>query len=113
MLFVLLWVNKVFTDLMKREGRRWHFLNPGISSCIVLGVEWSPILRSFQSTSGTAEARPCSQAGEALWQHLRRISMPTSLLPVIQDLYTDDEYVFKDGAKTARVHPTRVVKQVN
>eukprot|EP00983_Pelagomonas_calceolata_P133802 1161999-Pelagomonas_calceolata.AAC.3 len=25
--------------------------------------------------------------------------------------YADDEYVLKDGARTARVHPTRVVKQ--
>eukprot|EP00983_Pelagomonas_calceolata_P078044 1154115-Pelagomonas_calceolata.AAC.2 len=48
---------------------------------------------------------------EALWQHLRCISMPTSLLSIIQDLYADDEYVLKDGAKTARVHPMRGVKQ--
>mmetsp|Transcript_26797 Transcript_26797/g.72348 ORF Transcript_26797/g.72348 Transcript_26797/m.72348 type:complete len:767 (-) Transcript_26797:740-3040(-) len=48
---------------------------------------------------------------EALWQHLRRISMPTSLLSIIQDMYAADEYVLKDGAKTARVHPMRGVKQ--
>jgi len=30
---------------------------------------------------------------------------------VIQDMYNRDEYVLKDGDKTARVHPTRGVKQ--
>jgi len=30
---------------------------------------------------------------------------------VIQDKYNRDEYVLKDGDKTARVHPTRGVKQ--
>eukprot|EP00967_Tisochrysis_lutea_P067521 scaffold88185_cov29-Tisochrysis_lutea.AAC.1 len=44
---------------------------------------------------------------EALWQHLRCISIPTSLLPVIQDMYADDECVLKDGSKMARVQPTR------
>eukprot|EP00983_Pelagomonas_calceolata_P109665 1159582-Pelagomonas_calceolata.AAC.1 len=50
---------------------------------------------------------------EALWQHLRCISMSTSLLSVIQDVYAvaDDEYALKDGAKRARVYPTRGVKQ--
>jgi hypothetical protein len=37
--------------------------------------------------------------------------MPAPLLSVIQDMYNRDEYVFKDGDKTARVHPTRGVKQ--
>ena len=37
--------------------------------------------------------------------------MPTSLLSIIQDMYADDEYVLKDGDKTARVHPSRGVKQ--
>ena len=37
--------------------------------------------------------------------------MPTSLLSIIQDMYADDEYVLKDGNKTARVHPSRGVKQ--
>jgi exonuclease III len=48
---------------------------------------------------------------EALWQHLRRISTPTSLLSVVQGMYAEDEYILKDGPKTARVHPTRGVKQ--
>ena len=48
---------------------------------------------------------------QALWQHLQRIGMPTSLLSIIQDMYADDEYVLKDGDKTARVHPSRGVKQ--
>eukprot|EP00983_Pelagomonas_calceolata_P018976 597519-Pelagomonas_calceolata.AAC.1 len=47
------------------EGRHWHFLNPGMSACIVLRVAWLPTLRSFQVTFGIAEARPCSQSG--LW----------------------------------------------
>ena len=33
--------------------------------------------------------------------------MPAPLLSVIQDMYNRDEYVLKDGDKTARVHPTR------
>ena len=37
--------------------------------------------------------------------------MPAPLLSVIQDMYYRDEYVLKDGDKTARVHPTRGVKQ--
>eukprot|EP00983_Pelagomonas_calceolata_P043377 1138871-Pelagomonas_calceolata.AAC.3 len=48
---------------------------------------------------------------EALWQHLCRISMPTSLLSVIQDMYAGDKSALKVGAKTAYVHPTRGVKQ--
>eukprot|EP00983_Pelagomonas_calceolata_P008312 270692-Pelagomonas_calceolata.AAC.2 len=47
------------------EGRRWHSLSTGMSACIVLRVEWLPKLRSFQLTSGIAEAKPCSRAG--LW----------------------------------------------
>ena len=37
--------------------------------------------------------------------------MPAPLLSVIQDMYNRDEYVLKDGDKTARVHLTRGVKQ--
>jgi hypothetical protein len=37
--------------------------------------------------------------------------MPAPLLSVIQDMYNRNEYVLKDGDKTARVHPTRGVKQ--
>ena len=37
--------------------------------------------------------------------------MPTYLLSIIQDMYADDGYVLKDGDKTARVHPSRGVKQ--
>ena len=37
--------------------------------------------------------------------------MPAPLLSVIQDMYYRDEHVLKDGDKTARVHPTRGVKQ--
>ena len=37
--------------------------------------------------------------------------MPAPLLSVIQDMYNRDEYVSKDGDKTARVHPIRGVKQ--
>ena len=48
---------------------------------------------------------------QALWQHLQRTRMPTSLLSITQDMYADDEYVLKDGDKTARVHPSRGVKQ--
>ena len=47
-----------------------------------------------------------------LWKHLRRTRKPAPLLSVIQDMYNCDEYVLKDGDKTARVHPTRgVLKQ--
>ena len=48
---------------------------------------------------------------DALWKHLRRTRMPAPLLCVIQDIYNRDEYVLKDGDKTARVRPTRGVKQ--
>ena len=48
---------------------------------------------------------------DALWKHLRRTRMPAPLLSVIQDMYNRDEYVLKDGDKTARVHLTRGVKQ--
>ena len=48
---------------------------------------------------------------DALWKHLRCTRMPAPLLAVIQDMYNRDEYVLKDGDKTARVHPTRGVKQ--
>jgi len=44
-------------------------------------------------------------------RHLQRTSIPTSLLSIIQDMYADDEYIFKDGKKTARVHPSSGVKQ--
>jgi len=37
--------------------------------------------------------------------------MPAPLLSVIQDMNYRDEYVLKDGDKTARVHPTCGVKQ--
>jgi hypothetical protein len=37
--------------------------------------------------------------------------MPAPLLSVIQDMYNRDEYVLKDGDKTACVHPTHGVKQ--
>jgi len=37
--------------------------------------------------------------------------MPVPLLSVIEDMYNRDEYVLKNGDKTARVHPTRGVKQ--
>eukprot|EP00983_Pelagomonas_calceolata_P050328 1141928-Pelagomonas_calceolata.AAC.2 len=46
-----------------RLGRHWQSLNPVMSACIVLRVEWLPKLCSFQLASGTAVARPCSQAG--------------------------------------------------
>ena len=48
---------------------------------------------------------------DALWKHLRRTRMPATLLSVIQDMYYRDEYVLKDGDKTAREHPTRGIKQ--
>jgi len=37
--------------------------------------------------------------------------MPAPVLAVIQDMYEGDEYVLKDGDKTAGVHPTARVKQ--
>ena len=49
---------------------------------------------------------------DALWKHLKRTRMPAPSLSVIQDMYYRDECVLKDGDKmTARVHPTRGVKQ--
>jgi hypothetical protein len=48
---------------------------------------------------------------DALWKHLRRTRMPAPFLSVIQDMYNRDEYVLKDGDKTARVHPTRGVNK--
>ena len=47
---------------------------------------------------------------DELWKHLRRSRMPAPLLSVIQDMYYRDEYVLKDGDKTARGHPTRGAK---
>jgi len=47
---------------------------------------------------------------DALWKHLRRTRIPAPFLSVIQDMYNRDEYVLKDGDKTARMHPTRGVK---
>ena len=39
-------------------------------------------------------------------------ALPAPLLSVIQDMYNRDEYVLKkNGDTTARVHPTRGVKQ--
>lgn len=46
-----------------------------------------------------------------LWQHLKRIRMPSCLLRAITNMYDDDWYVLMDGAKTARVQPSRGVKQ--
>jgi len=37
--------------------------------------------------------------------------MPAPLLSVIQNMYNRDEYVLKEGDKTAHVHPTCGVKQ--
>ena len=48
---------------------------------------------------------------DALWKQLWHTRMPAPLLSVIKDMYNRDEYVLKDGDKTARVHPTRGVKQ--
>ena len=48
---------------------------------------------------------------QALWQHLQNIRMPAPFLAAIQGLYDGDEYVLKDGDKTAGVHPTAGVKQ--
>ena len=48
---------------------------------------------------------------QALWQHLQRTRMPTSLLSIIQDMCAADEYVLRHGDEIARVHPGRGVKQ--
>ena len=45
--------------------------------------------------------------------HLRQTRMPAPLLSVIQDMYNRDEYILKDGDKTARVHPIHGVIQGN
>jgi hypothetical protein len=50
---------------------------------------------------------------DALWKHLRRTRLPAPLLSVIQDMYNRDEYILKDGDKTARVHPIHGVIQGN
>jgi len=47
----------------------------------------------------------------ALWEHLQRTRMPSPLLSIIQDFYDGDEYILKDGEKTARVKPNTGVKQ--
>ena len=50
-----------------------------------------------------------------LMAHLFRVLLSESkapLLSVIQDMYNRDEYVLKDGDRTARVHLTRGVKPV-
>lgn len=46
-----------------------------------------------------------------LWNHLRRIAMPVSLLEVIREMYQDDQYILVDGDKRAHIHPTNGVKQ--
>eukprot|EP00983_Pelagomonas_calceolata_P049385 1141494-Pelagomonas_calceolata.AAC.3 len=48
---------------------------------------------------------------QALWQHLQRTCMPTSFLSIIKNTYNDDEYILKDGEKTARVNPNTGAKQ--
>ena len=48
---------------------------------------------------------------QALWQHLQRTRMPTPFLSIIQNMYDADEYILKDGEKTARVNPDTGVKQ--
>jgi len=48
---------------------------------------------------------------DTLWKHLTCTRIPAPSLSVIQDMYSRDEYVLKDGDKTAHVHPTRGVKQ--
>jgi hypothetical protein len=48
---------------------------------------------------------------QALWQHLQRTCMPTPFLSIIKNMYDADEYILKDGEKTARVKPDRGVKQ--
>ncbi len=48
---------------------------------------------------------------EALWDHLHRIRMPSSLLNIIKDLYAEDAYILVDGPKRVRAVPTRGVKQ--
>ena len=40
---------------------------------------------------------------DALWKQLWHTRMPAPLLSVIKDMYNRDEYVLKDGDKTARV----------
>ncbi len=52
-----------------------------------------------------------SNPRRALWEHLQRNCMPTSLLKIIQNLYDAVEYVLVDGTKQARVRPTSGVKQ--
>eukprot|EP00983_Pelagomonas_calceolata_P068809 1150096-Pelagomonas_calceolata.AAC.2 len=115
-----------FTKRNKRKKSLGITRVTSSSPCLILvtRVEWS-LLRSASGARKFYGARKLNNSSrlhvafidfkqaydtiprEALWQHLRRISMPTSLLSVIQNLYADDEYVLKDGAKTARVHPTR------
>lgn len=46
-----------------------------------------------------------------LWERLERISMPRAFLSAIKDMYDGDEYVLVDGAKRARVKPSKGVKQ--
>ena len=46
-----------------------------------------------------------------LWLHLQQISMPTTLLNVVRDMYDNDSYILVDGPKSASVHPNRGVKQ--
>ncbi len=48
---------------------------------------------------------------EALWDHLHRICMPSSLLNIIKDLYAEDAYILVDGPKRVPAMPTRGVKQ--
>jgi len=62
------------------------------------------------SIKGMSRVFGCMFLG-CTWKHLRRTRMPAPLLSVNQDMYNRDEYVLKDGDKTARVHPTRGVKQ--
>jgi hypothetical protein len=50
---------------------------------------------------------------DTIWKYLRRTRMPAPLLSVIQDTNDRDEYVLKDGDKTARVHPIHGVIQGN
>jgi len=45
----------------------------------------------------------------ASWKHLRRTCMPAPLLSIILDMVDHDDYVLKDGDKTARVHPNCAV----
>ena len=48
---------------------------------------------------------------QELWQYLQRTSMPASFLPIIQDMHDADEYILKDGERTAQVYPNTGVKQ--